>query len=46
MNKIDNETGTKEARIKLIRNELIGEYSWDTFDEADLKKMNGLRLRL
>ena len=28
-NNIDNGSGTKETRIKLIRNEPIGEYSWD-----------------
>ena len=28
-NNIDNGNGTKETRIKLIRNEPIGEYSWD-----------------
>ena len=28
-NNIDNGSGTKETRIKLIRNESIGEYSWD-----------------
>ena len=30
MNNIDDGTGKKETRIKLIRNESIGEYSWDT----------------
>ena len=28
-NNIDNGSGTKEARIKLIRDESIGKYSWD-----------------
>ena len=28
-NNIENGSGTKEARIKLIRDESIGEYSWD-----------------
>ena len=28
-NNIDNGSGTKETRIKLIRNEPIGKYSWD-----------------
>ena len=28
-NNIDNGSGTKETRIKLIRDEPIGEYSWD-----------------
>ena len=30
MNNIDDGTGKKETRIKLIRNESIGDYSWDT----------------
>ena len=30
MNNIDDGTGKKEARIKLIRAESIGNYSWDT----------------
>ena len=30
MNNIDDGTGKKETRIKLIRNESIGTYSWDT----------------
>ena len=29
MNNIDNGSGKKEARLKIIRNESIGEYSWD-----------------
>ena len=29
MNNIDDGTGTKKTRIKLIRDESIGEYSWD-----------------
>ena len=29
MNNIDDGTGKKETRLKLIRNESIGEYSWD-----------------
>ncbi len=32
MNNIDDGTGNKESRIKLIRNESIGKYSWDTSD--------------
>lgn len=28
-NNIDNGSGTKETRLKIIRNESIGEYSWD-----------------
>ena len=32
MNNIDDGTGKKETRIKLIRNESIGRYSWDTSD--------------
>ena len=34
MNNIDDGTGKKETRIKLIRNEAIGEYSWDTSDSS------------
>ncbi len=30
MNNIDDGTGKKETRVKLIRNESIGKYSWDT----------------
>ena len=30
MNNVDDGTGKKESRIKLIRNESIGTYSWDT----------------
>ncbi len=30
MNNIDDGNGTKETRIKLIRNEPIGNYSWDS----------------
>ena len=29
MNNIDDGTGTKETRLKIIRNESIGNYSWD-----------------
>ena len=32
MNNIDDGTGKSESRIKLIRNESIGNYSWDTSD--------------
>ena len=32
MNNIDDGTGKKETRLKLIRNESIGKYSWDTSD--------------
>ena len=34
MNNIDDGTGKKETRIKLIRNESIGEYSWDTSESS------------
>ena len=34
MNNIDDGTGKKETRIKLIRNESIGTYSWDTSDSS------------
>ena len=34
MNNIDDGTGKKETRIKLIRNEAIGEYSWDTSESS------------
>ena len=34
MNNIDDGTGKKETRIKLIRNELIGTYSWDSSDSS------------
>ena len=34
-NNIDNGSGTKETRIKLIRDESIGEYSWDTDNMND-----------
>ena len=34
MNNIDDGTGKKESRIKLIRNESIGTYSWDTSDSG------------
>ena len=30
MNNVDNGSGTKESRIKLVRNESIGNYSYDT----------------
>src|SRR5574344_361058 len=30
MNNIDNGSGTKESRLKIIRNESIGDYSWDS----------------
>ena len=50
MNNIDDGTGKKESRIKLIRDESIGNYSWDTSDtnsgdgvnewsQADLMKL-------
>ena len=48
MNNIDDGTGKKETRIKLIRNESIGAYSWDTsnggygvneWSQADLMKL-------
>ena len=34
MNNIDDGTGKKETRIKLIRNEFIGEYSWDSSESS------------
>ena len=34
MNNIDDGTGKKESRIKLIRNESIGTYSWDTSESS------------
>ena len=34
MNNIDDGTGKKETRIKLIKNESIGGYSWDTSDSS------------
>ena len=34
MNNIDDGTGKKETRIKLIRNESIGAYSWDTSESS------------
>ena len=49
MNNIDDGTGKKESRIKLMRNDSIGSYSWDTNDnfpnginewsQADLMKL-------
>ena len=34
MNNIDDGTGKKETRIKLIRNESIGTYSWDSSESS------------
>mgnify|MGYP004518201485 CR=1 FL=1 len=34
MNDIDDGTGNKESRLKLIRNESIGSYSWDTSESS------------
>ena len=34
MNNIDDGTGKKETRVKLIRNEFIGEYSWDSSESS------------
>ena len=34
MNNVEDSEGNKESRIKLIRNESIGEYSWDTSDST------------
>ena len=34
MNNIDDGTGKKETRIKLIRNESIGNYSWDSSESS------------
>ncbi len=41
MNNIDDGTGKKESRIKLIRNESIGTYSWDT-SESSVNKGYGV----
>ena len=41
MNNIDDGTGKKETRIKLIRNESIGEYSWDS-SESSVNSGNGV----
>ena len=41
MNNIDDGTGKKETRIKLIRNESIGNYSWDTSDSS-VNNANGV----
>ena len=35
MNNIDDGTGTKETRLKLIRDESIGKYSWDTTESIN-----------
>ena len=34
MNNIDNGNNKKEKRVKIIRNESIGSYSWDTSDSS------------
>ncbi len=34
MNNIDDGTGKKETRVKLIRNESIGTYSWDSSESS------------
>ena len=34
MKSVDDGTGNKEDRVKLIRSEAIGEYSWDTSDSS------------
>ncbi len=34
MNNIDDGTGKKETRVKLIRNESIGAYSWDSSESS------------
>ena len=34
MNNIDNGNNKKEKRVKIIRNESIGNYSWDTSDSS------------
>ena len=36
MNNIDDGTGKKETRLKLIRTEILGGYSWDTSDSNDI----------
>ena len=35
MNNIDDGTGKKESRLKLVRTESIGEYSWDSSEAPD-----------
>ena len=40
MNNIDDGTGNKETRLKIIRNESIGEYSWDYDGTASSDKYN------
>jgi len=34
MNNIEDEAGNKTSRVKIIRNESIGSYSWDTSDST------------
>ena len=34
MNNIDDGTGKNEVRLKIVRNESIGDYSWDTSDSS------------
>ncbi len=34
MNNVDNGTGTEETRLKLIRSDKIGEYSWDSSESS------------
>ena len=41
MNNIDDGTGKSESRIKLIRNESIGNYSWDT-SSSDINAGRGV----
>ena len=48
MNNIDDGTGKKESRVKMVREEAIGEYSWDNkgaFGENDWSK-SALQLML
>ena len=42
MNNIDDGTGKKETRIKLIRNESIGAYSWDSSESSINKTSSAL----
>ncbi len=41
MKNVDDGTGNKEDRVKLIRSESIGGYSWDT-SESSINKGNGV----
>ena len=41
MNSVDDGTGTKETRLKIIRNEPIGKYSWDNKGNGTGSSING-----